>query len=203
MPQEYRAFSIAVISTHDSATLKTWWETEAGTVDGDLFKRKCEERGIAFESIKEQLFDLSKSTSNRLRWKAVHSPDSFVRVLGREANQLADLIDLFKGTYEEKRKFWFYLGLSEPFQEKASPLFLKKAIEKINQTNSIFSIQLLQDWMSLDPSFDRNKAEDRINFPGQMRTTNWSMLMPFSLETMKRLSINTQIKQINAQAQRL
>ncbi|MCX5713183.1 MAG: 4-alpha-glucanotransferase, partial [Candidatus Omnitrophica bacterium] len=39
--QEYRALSVAMLSTHDTTNWSAWWEYEAGTVDEALFIRKC------------------------------------------------------------------------------------------------------------------------------------------------------------------
>ena len=66
-PPEYRRNSIATLSTHDMASFNAWWEYEAGTVYEPLFQRKCEAKEIKFEEVKPKLFDLVKSSHDRLR----------------------------------------------------------------------------------------------------------------------------------------
>ena len=41
---------------------------EAGTVDEDLFYRKCVERGINLPKARPKLFDVELSRHGRLRW---------------------------------------------------------------------------------------------------------------------------------------
>jgi 4-alpha-glucanotransferase len=67
-PPQYRQLAVAMLSTHDTTNWKAWWQYEAGTVDEDLFRRKCQERGIDFTKISPELFDLDFSFHGRLRW---------------------------------------------------------------------------------------------------------------------------------------
>ncbi|MBI3317511.1 MAG: 4-alpha-glucanotransferase [Candidatus Omnitrophica bacterium] len=202
-PEAYRHNSVAMLSTHDSSSFNGWWEFEAGTVDAALFKRKCESRGITFEDTKNSLFDPEKSFHGRLRWREeIDSVQKLVMILKRPEHEIADLIDLYLGSWHEKNKFWKFLELPGPFKEKSSLQLVKKALLKASQTASIFSVQLLQDWLSLDPSFAVDSWQFRINVPGSMDERNWSARIPKSLEEMKKLSINHEIRTINTQANR-
>ncbi len=201
--QEYRKNSIAMVSTHDMASFNGWWDYEAGTVYEPLFKRQCEEKGIHFESVKLLLFDLNRSKYERLRWRDdVREPRMIAERLGRPEHEIEDLIDDYLLSYHEKQKFWNYLGLNKPFEEESSPHLLKAALEKVSHSTSIFSIQLLQDWLALDDLFKEDPWEVRINFPGTVSEKNWSIVMPVSLEEMKKLSMNKEIKKINRVAGR-
>ncbi|MBI3306873.1 MAG: 4-alpha-glucanotransferase [Candidatus Omnitrophica bacterium] len=203
-PETYRSNSVSMLSTHDSASFRGWWEFEAGTVDGALFKRKCESRGIPFEEIKSSLFDLERSLHGRLRWKdSMDHIQKLLMILKRPEHEAADLIDLYLGSWREKNKFWSFLKLPGELSEKSSPLLVKNALRQAAGTASVFSIQLLQDWLSLAPDFTADPWEFRINFPGTMDERNWTLISPFSLEEMKKLSIHEEIRTMNNQAARI
>ena len=203
LPENYRKNSIAVISTHDMTSLAGWWEFEAGTVDEVLFRRKCDSRGISFDQVKEKLFDLSNSFHNRLRWKdEIENVSLLSQILGKPEHEIKDFVDLYCGSYQEKRKFWDYLGLPGKPTQTISHKLVKATLEKIGQTISIFSVQMLQDLLSLSEEFHCDAWNFRVNFPGTVRENNWSFVMPFSLEKMQRLKINAMISDINTSAGR-
>lgn len=203
-PQEYRESSIAVISTHDMSLLSAWWEYEAGTVDEAFFRGKCQVKRISFETVKEKLFDPQKSRLGRLRWKRdIRNERILAEILGQKESELIELMDAYRSSYDEKEKFWQYLGLSGEADERSSPLLIKKALLKINGTASAFSVQLLQDWLSLAGFFNDDSWNHRINFPGTVNDKNWSVVMPVSLEGMKTLSVNKEIKRINHETGRI
>lgn len=200
----YRKNSIATISTHDMSGLLGWWTFEAGTVDSMLFERKCREKNIDFENIKSRLFDLDKSFHGRLRWKKdITNKNFLIDILGQKEQAIGDLIDLYSGSFGENEKFLKFLGASVEKPEQSQPsVFIKKALEAVNQTDSIFGIQLLQDWLSLDCLFECDPWELRINFPGTISDKNWSLLLPLPLEDMLDLPVNQIIKSINEQSLR-
>jgi hypothetical protein len=71
-------------------------------------------------------------------------------------------------------------------------------LESVNYSNSIFSIQLLQDYLSLDDELCKkiNKYSYRVNTPGSVNSNNWSQLQPVSLEKLQELEINAVLKDI-------
>ncbi len=201
-PQEYRENSIAVISTHDMSLLSAWWEYEAGTVDEAFFKGKCAVKGISFDQVKDRLFDLEKSRYGRLRWKRdIGNSAKLAAIIDRPEREVCELMDSYRSSYDEREKFWNDIGLSGVPEEKSSPLFIRKALETVNRTASVFSIQLLQDWLSLGEFFP-NPWEFRINFPGTMSDRNWTIVMPLSLEKMLRLPLNEEISRMNRRTTR-
>ncbi|MBI4550292.1 MAG: 4-alpha-glucanotransferase [Candidatus Omnitrophica bacterium] len=203
-PAGYRTNSVNVISTHDMSNLAGWWEFEAGTVDEEMFLRKCVTRGISSEAVKPALFDAAKSRHGKLRWKAeISSPAVLAGALGRREDEVRDFIDLYLGSYNEKSAYWRYLGLEGPVREQFSPELGRKALETANRTASIFSIQLLQDWLSMDPSFRFDPWTYRINFPGTMTDANWSLTLPFPLEKLSKLETTGLIKGLNQQTGRI
>ena len=98
-PESYRKNSIAVISNHDTTSFRGWWEFQADTVDGELFKRKCLEKGLDFETLKARLFDLEKSKCERLRWRAaIRDQAIFLSALGRDERDVWELKEIYRGT---------------------------------------------------------------------------------------------------------
>lgn len=88
-PEEFRFLSVAMLSTHDTTNAAAWWENEAGTVDEGLFIRKCNDRSIDYNQVKERLFDSSMSRHGRLRWKgSIDSVDLVVSILGKKREEL-------------------------------------------------------------------------------------------------------------------
>lgn len=191
--EAYRINSMAVISTHDTSSFRGWWEFEAGTVDEELFKRICASRQIDYEAVKGGLFDLEKSHHGRLRWKKEI----------RNLPQHPEIIDLYLSSFNEKEKFWRYVGFEGEPEETSSRELIRRALEKISSSASIFNIQLLQDWLALDERLFQQDAWDyRINVPGTTSGKNWSLVIPFSLEEMNQLKINETIRDINVKGGR-
>lgn len=192
-PERTRRNSAAMISTHDTSPLGPWWRHEAGTVDAGLFERKCREMGIAFEAVKERLFDAKRSAYGRLRWRPGLRRDDVTATLARPAEEAGELIRMFQSTVDEREKFLRFLGL-DPRRDKMTPEFVTRAIRKSLETASIFSIQLLQDWLLLDRGVKTDSWDFRINFPGTFDKRNWTIVLPRSLEEMKRMPANRAIR---------
>ena len=202
--EDYRKNAVATVATHDSTSFVMWWKFDAGTADAHLFKRKCEEKHVAFEHVKGQLFDLKKSHHGRLRWKnEIADEHALMKALNLPEDQAKDLAKLYRESYGEKEKFWEYLGMKGKVEEDASPEFVRRTLEKVCGTASIFTTQLLQDWFALDEFPECGDWGFRINFPGTLSDKNWSIVMPLSLEEMLKLPINKTIKSINKNAGRI
>jgi 4-alpha-glucanotransferase len=203
-PESYRKNSVAVISTHDMASFRAWWEVETGTVDEFDFKNRCQSRGISFEKLNERLFDPGRSRHGRLAWRReIAGPGELAHLLERPEQEIGDLLGLWRGSFSEKEKFWNYAGLSGPFEEEASPKLVREALAAAGRTASIFSIQLLQDWLSLGVRFEGDPWQYRINVPGLVSPQNWSLVLPLSLEAMLELPCNSEMKALNAQTGRI
>jgi 4-alpha-glucanotransferase len=204
-PGLYRKTAAATIATHDMSSLWAWWLFEAGTVDEELFKRKCREKNIPFENIAPKIFDLDKTLHDRLHWKQeITDPNELFYRMGIDGSQAKDIADLYLGTYGENGKFLKFLGIEESSVEEKNPSnFIKRVLEKVSESSSIYSIQLLHDWLSLDSLFDIDPWELRINFPGTISDKNWSFVLPLSIEDMLAMPVNIVIKKINEQTQRI
>lgn len=97
----------------------------------------------------------------------------------------------------EKKKFWEFLGLGGEFTDPVSAAWVEACLRKAGETRSIFSIQLLQDWMSLDRASGAEFESARINKPGIVDEMNWRLRSPLSLEDMMRSDLPKQILKIN------
>jgi len=184
-PEKFRALSVAMLSTHDTTNWAAWWENEAGTVDEELFKRKCADRKIGFDDVRGRLFDRAKSRHGRLRWlRAVNSIDRFVEILGKAREEVGDFIDMYENTYKEKEKLWKQLKLEGAMREKSSPGLVKAALSVTMNSASIFCIELLTDYLYLADIFKGDPYKYRINRPGTVSKNNWSLTVPISLEDM-------------------
>jgi 4-alpha-glucanotransferase len=190
-PETYRPLSIASLSTHDIAPFSGWWRFEAGTVDEYTLRTRCQEKGLSLDDVKDRLFDPVRSQHGRLRWK-------------KEARDVPDsLSDFYRESHDEREKYWRFVGLEGEAEEAVSPALVRKALEAVNRSESVFSIQLIQDWLSLDPKIEIDPWESRINFPGTMDERNWTAVLPVSLETLNVLGINDTIRDLNELTRRI
>ncbi len=202
-PARYRANSMAVISNHDMTSFRGWWAFEAETVDEALFKRRCRECGVDYEKVKNKLFDFERSAHGRLRWKQDISDESVLAWnLEKPAQEIFTLTALYRESFGEKKKFLEYAGLN-PEQSLDSAVLFEAALKKADQTASIFSIQLLQDLLSMKNGIEEDPWNYRINFPGTMGEQNWSLAVPWSLEKMLSWQGNELIREIHRSADRI
>lgn len=196
---EYRYLSVTMLSTHDTTNAASWWENEAGTVDEALFKRKCSARGIGFSLVKDRLFNFLLSKCGRLRWlDSVDSVDTLVSILGKGREELSDFIDLYENTFQEKEKMWELLGLSGSMREKCDKEIIRAILRMNLEARSIFSIQLVWDWLFLSALLKENPYAYRINFPGTVAKTNWALRIPVSLEALLDNEVCTEMRSMIA-----
>lgn len=196
-PKDYRFLSVVVLSTHDTTTWIAWWENEAGTVDEELFMRKCADRKIEYSRVKDLLFDKIHSRYGRLRWlNSVSSVDKLVNVLGKKKEEVADFIEMYENTFQEKEKFWRFLGLSPPMREKADTENIYAALKKAFQARSIFCINLILDWLNLDEKLRNVSHSYRINRPGTISENNWSLVIPICLDELLKHKLSFRIKEM-------
>lgn len=201
-PGEYRALSVAMLSTHDTTNWPAWWENEAGTVDEELFMKKCSDhRKIGFDRVKNKLFDSSRSRHGRLRWRdSVDSIEKLVEGLIPQGTvpkeHLMDFIDMYENTYREKEKLWKHLDLSGPMREKSDAEIVRRALRVTLDSRAIFCINTLIDWLYINDVFKANPYQYRINTPGTISNKNWSLTIPFSLEELLKHKINKDIRKM-------
>lgn len=182
-PDEYRQISVAMLSTHDTANWPAWWENEAGTVDEILFVRKCSEKGIDYGFVRDKLFDLARSNHGRLRWlNNISTVDVLVSILGRPKEQIKDIIDIYKNTFQEKEKLWSSLGLHGVMRESCDRDILRPVLDVTLNSAAIFCIESIIDWLMLGDIFKGAPYQYRFNIPGTVNKDNWSLVIPLCLE---------------------
>lgn len=198
-PDEIRINSVSSISTHDSSSFIIWWLEEAGTIDADLFRRLCSYRNITgdkYKEIEEKLFDRNHISDKRLLWNSeISSVDILSEILQRPQNEIQDIISQYLDSYKEKEKFINYLKADE---NKFNNEFVKKALLKSLETNSIFSIQLINEWLSLHREYFYYFKEKRfrINYPAIQNEINWRVTIPINVNLLPYLAINKEIKEM-------
>jgi len=197
LPQEYRRLAVAMLSTQDTTNWKAWWQYEAGTVDRALFKRKCNDRKIDFAKVSLKLFDTGLSSHGRLRWrKEIDAIDKLLGELGKHQEEAGDFVDLYENTYGEKEKLWKILGCSGAMTEAAGGELLAKVIQFILNSQAIFCINLIGDYLSLAGIFKGDPCQYRVNIPGTVSPKNWSLRLPLSLEELLAHPVNEQIRKM-------
>ncbi len=208
-PEEYRPLSVAMLSTHDTTNWPAWWENEAGTVDEDLFIRKCSDhRRIDFSSIKDKLFDSVRSKHGRLRWlNSVDSIEKLVKGLSPKGTvpkqHLSDFIDMYENTYQEKEKLWKHLKIKGPMREKSDSEIVRVALKITLNSSAIFCINTIIDWLYLANIFKGDPYQYRINTPGTISDKNWSLTIPISLEKLLKHKVNKEIRTMIASSGRM
>ena len=196
-PGDYRALSVAMLSTHDTTNWAAWWENEAGTVDEALFIRKCAERGIDYKYIKEKLFDFTRSRHGRLRWlNSITSSDCFAAILGKRREEIADFIEMYENTYQERERLWRYLKISGPMQESANRKAVSAVLKMTLESRAIFCIHLILDWLSLAGILKGGPYQYRINAPGTISENNWSVVIPIALEELLKHKVTKEAKKL-------
>ncbi|MDD5027289.1 MAG: 4-alpha-glucanotransferase [Candidatus Omnitrophica bacterium] len=205
---EYRSLSVTMLSTHDTTNWPAWWENEAGTVDEDLFRRKCAEAGVDFSAVKPWLFDSIRSKHARLRWKeGIDSVDKLIKELSLQGavpqERLYVLIGLYQDTYGEKEKLWRQLGLSGAMREECDKEIFGAVLKANLQANSLFCINTLVDLLYLDDLWQGDPYQYRTNTPGTISPKNWSLKLPLSLEELMKHPVTKQIRQLVADSNRI
>ena len=196
--------NISIISTQDTSAFTDWWENECGTTNIEFIKKLCGENNLDYELIKNKLFKLTLSDKKKLRWKDnINSIAQLLKLINLPAEKSGGFEYAYSLSYGEKRKFWDYLKLKGISQKKATKTLIYKAIKKSLDSEAIFSIHLIQDWLSLGNTFNKIKpSEVRVNTPGTISNKNWNFMLPISIEKFMSMPINKIIKNLNIQSGR-
>lgn len=203
-PDKYRKMSVAMLSTHDTTNWPAWWENEAGTIDEELFKRKCDDRGIDFQFVKSRLFDPARSKHRRLRWREdIDSTEKYTGILGKKPEELKDFIEMYENTYLEKEKLWKHLKLKGKMREKSDAGIVRAALNITASSSSVFCIELIFDILNLAGLCEGDPYGYRVNFPGIVNSENWSIKIPVPLEELLDHKVNKELKEIVAATGRI
>ena len=199
--EDYRKFSVTMLSTHDTTNWPAWWENEAGTVDEDLFRRKCAEAGIDFSGVQLSLFDMARSCHGRLRWKEdVDSVEKLNKGLSPQGtvpkDKLHVLIGLYENTFAEKEKLWKLLGLSGPMREESDKEIFQAVLKLNLRASSLFCINTINDLLYLDDVWKGDAYQYRTNTPGTIGGHNWSLKIPLSIEELSKHPVTKKIRKL-------
>ncbi|MBK6506405.1 MAG: 4-alpha-glucanotransferase [Ignavibacteria bacterium] len=204
-PEDYRENSNAVISTHDSSSFPDWFEREAGTVDKAAFTAICESKGLSaarIDKLTAELFETLNSKENMLRWKPeISNVYVLLEKFNADYSEIQDVINLYLSSYNERKVFLKYLGHNSNTLS-TSPSLVRKNLAKILDTDSIFSIQLLMEYLFLDKKILNKHKYSRINSPGTISGNNWSSVIPCSLNELIKSEINIQVKKLVEESKR-
>ncbi|MEI8344607.1 MAG: 4-alpha-glucanotransferase [Candidatus Omnitrophota bacterium] len=207
-PAQYRVNSAATVSTHDMTPVGVWWNEEAGTVDEASFRVKCAARGFSYDKYLGEFFEPIREAAaglpRKLRWRPqISSVEVLCQKLGLPKEELGDFTDLYLGSCDEREKFCRMLGGVGTAPKKSDAEFVAQCLLSACQSESIFSIQLVQDWLSMTKALPKADPARRINFPGIVNDANWRLRLPVSLEQMSELGENKRIHAICKATKRL
>ncbi len=107
------------------------------------------------------------------------------------------------GDEGERQKFWQFIGLEGQFDPEPSKKFVEACLRAAVLARSVFSVQLLQDWLAWGGVLGEVQKDYRINRPGLVHDKNWRMRLVISLEAMQKLPINKGIFAINRASKRV
>lgn len=71
--------------------------------------------------------------------------------------------------------------LKIPYEQSYNAAIHQTLLQQVHQSQSLFVINMIQEYLYLDPK-SQSKLY-RINDPSQVSATNWTVFMPFELET--------------------
>jgi 4-alpha-glucanotransferase len=99
---------------------------------------------------------------------------------------------------KEKKQFFRFIELPQDSTEEINQEIIEKGLFNSANSNSIFNIESLFEYLFLDEEILNEKAnpEFRINLPGTVNYKNWSLRIPISLEKLKNHPVNAVIKKL-------
>jgi hypothetical protein len=150
--------------------------------------------------LKKILFE--KPFGGRLRWrKDVSDIERLKELLNVPHTALNDFIWLYLESFDEKEKFLSYLSGSVANNHE----LIRLNLLRINQSASIFSFQLIHEYLCLDESIlsKINKRAYRINIPGITNRINWRLTLPVATEELETFGFNDLIRKIISDTGRL
>ena len=179
---QYGKFTAVMPGIHDAPFPATWYETVAGTVDGELFERMCNASSIPFNKVKDVLFDIGRSSNGRLRWRENVDLSTLVQILGQGRKGTAfpaePFIGLHKGTFGEQTTYWRHIGMKGKPTENATPALIRKVAEDSLNADSIFSLTPLDVLLGMkNPEVFTSGPRPYINKPGTTYD-NWEHGLP-------------------------
>jgi hypothetical protein len=143
--------------------------------------------------LKKILFE--KPFGGRLRWrKDISGTDRLKELLNVPYHSVNDFMWLYLESFDEKEKFFGYLSGSVANNHE----LIRLNLLRINQSASIFSFQLIHEYLCLDEGIlgKINKRAYRINTPGITNRINWRLTLPVATEELETFGYNELIREI-------
>jgi hypothetical protein len=148
--------------------------------------------------LQNRLFEETGPAEERLRWRSdITGVPELLAVLNRRPHEAALVVETFLRSHREKENFWRDVFGRGACPSRFTAAVARKALARAHQTASIFSVHLVQDWLSLDPQYPCDPFRDRINVPGVSCDTNWRFVLPFSLERMMKSESVEEVAKLN------
>jgi len=108
-----------------------------------------------------------------------------------------------ESTSEEREMFQKHLDISRA-EISSNEELNEAALKFILKTRSLFSIQLIFDWLNLDGEILKGEGgKSRINKPGTVKSENWSVMLPMPLEELLSHAICKDIRRLVSESGRL
>ncbi|EFM12035.1 4-alpha-glucanotransferase [Paenibacillus curdlanolyticus YK9] len=184
-PNELHPVTIFTLSNHDTSLWADWWEREAGTIDASKLESFCEQHQLDAARIQRRLFDATRSSAGKLRWRdTVSTPKKLAELVGLPMEHIGAFIHDYRNSYGEKEKLWAQMKLQGPMREKADREIIQSAIELIFSSNAVWSIVSMLDYLCMLAIIDGDYDQYRLNRPGTERGRNWTLALPVPLEAL-------------------
>ena len=79
-------------------------------------------------------------------------------------------------------------------KEESDSEIVRAALKISLDSNAIFCINTIIDWLYLTDVFKGDPYQYRINTPGTISNKNWSLTIPISLEELLKHKVNKEIR---------
>lgn len=112
----------------------------------------------------------------------------------------SNFLDWWKNEAKEKEKKCLLKIISK--RSVKNECLIRKNLEIINKSDSIFCILLLLEWLFLNKVLKKAPSFYRFNIPGKVLKKNWTLRMPIALEKLLNHSFNRKIRKIIKKAKR-
>lgn len=148
-----------------------------------------EDLGALAEGVAECLAELGICGTKVVRWErywqtsqdfippSLYSPQSMTTVSTHDSDTLQGW---WKNYPKEAKLYCLSRGWQYSSTLQADYLF--EMLKESHRSSSLFHINLLQEYLALDPDLVRSPEEERINLPGTVSEQNWSYRIKPSLE---------------------
>jgi len=168
----------------------------------------AEDLGRAPRFLSKVLFEFGIPGISVQRWQKNWKEEKFLEAFEYNPVSVATLsthdtslfLEWFEKEVKKEKKIEFLKLLNlKKFSKKT---LILKNLEFIHYVSSIFSINLISEWLFLDNILKKSPSFYRINIPAKKLKRNWTFKIPISLEELLEHKINFQISEILSKTKR-